>query len=1069
MAHDRKSIQRIIELLGGHWGQIDLEKKYEFAERALYKCNQESDESADSYLARADIMWTELNSKKFALSDLQAYVTLRSSVLSPEDKKRVLVDADVVDKGELTVKRVSSAIRMLGAGFFQEITAGKRTNKLKTYDQATLVTEDCDDDLEPAMAAEIMEDDEQAVETLAQEGDDDATLVMDFENAAAELLQTDEELASAYTAYTDARRRLNEKVRSRGFWPSSFKGKSKNVWKGGRLCNQVGHWKAECPSRRDAQGPSARTPQAPTTFAQVIEPPGTQASDALPMEFLNLPVIHEPTLDVPQPECDAVCMTHHEMTQSRTPNELRDKLQESLKKWKSHQIASVAHARNEDGNASASRQRLRQVVENLRALETPARNECPEPEPACFASHGSLGIVDLGATKTVIGSKLVPELLGGLDDSIRSQIKRCPCVVTFRFGNHGVLQSQQAIVVPLPGLLLKIAVVPGSTPFLLSNTLLRALGATIDTSHHMLHATKIGKSFPLNLTSKGLFLLDLNDLAQPIKRSSEFSSIAETHASTDSHRDHARVQPKGSSTGAVQGFCEADQVSGEDINTPTVEKSLAKTDETNRIHQDCQSDHSGISESSDRSKPIPRSFKVISRSQHGDVHTGQSSAKVAADSTRSRVRFQSPVHGEARDSPDQVWKNPCGQNLSPHVGERTTLDPMVLPALQPKLQVGSSRVSPLCGDEDREMRTDGNQGVSSECHRTGEGGQSGQSSSTAGSHAQGQGHDDSTTSGSNHSVGPRGGSRALRDSAGTRISNRSGPDGQSKLSAGRSDAASGERPEQGDHLHRAECCPPGHRTVSRDECPSVIALQSAGDVSADCTYTSNDQYTPESNRERDHFLKLLNKFTKKFTQVQHQHNHHSMNSSQRLDLLEVFCGPQSQLTHQSQQLGYKAERFSHLQGDLQTCSGRNLLFQKLVKCRPKNVWFSPTCGPWSGFSCLNGSKSVEAWDDLQQVRLQHLEQVALGVVILRFQRQNSCHMHWEQPRGSIMLKLPYLQEVRFYMLAVDIDLCIAGNLKDPSNGLHIKKALTNYHVHITKHDQRLVRTQMPWKTSTPSN
>ena len=51
-------------------------------------------------------------------------------------------------------------------------------------------------------------------------------------------------------------------------------------------------------------------------------------------------------------------------------------------------------------------------------------------------------------------------------------------------------------------------------------------------------------------------------------------------------------------------------------------------------------------------------------------------------------------------------------------------------------------------------------------------------------------------------------------------------------------------------------------------------------------------------------------------------------------------------------------------------------------------------------------------------------------------------MHWEQPRGSIMLKLPYLQEVRFYMLAVDIDLCVAGNLKDPSNGLHIKKALT---------------------------
>ena len=99
IANDRKSIQRIIELLGGHWGQIDLEKKYEFAERALYKCMQKSDESADSYLARADIMWTELNSKKFQLSDLQAYVTLRGSMLSAEDKNEFLWTPMSLTKG----------------------------------------------------------------------------------------------------------------------------------------------------------------------------------------------------------------------------------------------------------------------------------------------------------------------------------------------------------------------------------------------------------------------------------------------------------------------------------------------------------------------------------------------------------------------------------------------------------------------------------------------------------------------------------------------------------------------------------------------------------------------------------------------------------------------------------------------------------------------------------------------------------------------------------------------------------------------------------------------------------
>ena len=42
-------------------------------------------------------MWTELNSKNIKLSDLQAYVTLRGPNLSAEDKKRVLVYADVAD------------------------------------------------------------------------------------------------------------------------------------------------------------------------------------------------------------------------------------------------------------------------------------------------------------------------------------------------------------------------------------------------------------------------------------------------------------------------------------------------------------------------------------------------------------------------------------------------------------------------------------------------------------------------------------------------------------------------------------------------------------------------------------------------------------------------------------------------------------------------------------------------------------------------------------------------------------------------------------------------------------
>ena len=162
----------------------------------------------------------------------------------------------------------------------------------------------------------------------------------------------------------------------------------------------------------------------------------------------------------------------------------------------------------------------------------------------------------------------------------------------------------------------------------------------------------------------------------------------------------------------------------------------------------------------------------------------------------------------------------------------------------------------------------------------------------------------------------------------------------------------------------------------------------------------------------------------------------------RLNLLEVFCGPKSQLTHQVQQLGFKAERIGLEQCDLQSHDGRNMLFETVVSRRPEHLWFSPSCGPWSGWSTLNGSRSIQAWDELQSCRMKHLEQIALGVVLLRFQVSCNRHMHWEQSQASLMFKLPYLSEIHQATLAVDFDMCTAGNLVDPQNGKHIKKGMT---------------------------
>ena len=116
------SIEKIIEILGGDWGQIPLEKKYECAERAIFHCTQRADESNDSYLARADILWTELLSKQMKLEELQSYIVLRGSGLSAEDKKRVVIESNAASSPELNMKKVSQSIRMLGAGFFHDVT-----------------------------------------------------------------------------------------------------------------------------------------------------------------------------------------------------------------------------------------------------------------------------------------------------------------------------------------------------------------------------------------------------------------------------------------------------------------------------------------------------------------------------------------------------------------------------------------------------------------------------------------------------------------------------------------------------------------------------------------------------------------------------------------------------------------------------------------------------------------------------------------------------------------------------------------------------------------------------------
>lgn len=328
LVNDPKSIQKLVELVGGTWGQIPLEKKFELVERAIFRGQQKNDETADSFVSRNDVVWTELLAKNIKMEEIRAYVLLRGSKLANEDKKRVIVESGAESGGALDVKRVTAAIRMLGSGFFQELTGNRRDRTLKTYDHQAFNMEEEIESVDGEHSFWTTADDfldDNMLETLAAEDDEDALMVLQFEDSIAETVQSDNELSAFFSVYQDARKRLSEKTRFRGFWGVSRKGSdakgfgkksksSKGKGKGGlerriansycRICWKKGHWKNECPIKPGSSSGSSTSSTMPSSI-----PTSYVTTEEIPPELSQLEAI-EATSSLPQQE--VWCLTVHD-------------------------------------------------------------------------------------------------------------------------------------------------------------------------------------------------------------------------------------------------------------------------------------------------------------------------------------------------------------------------------------------------------------------------------------------------------------------------------------------------------------------------------------------------------------------------------------------------------------------------------------------------------------------------------------------------------------------------------------------------------------------------------------
>ena len=76
-------------------------------------------------------MWAKFLAQKTKIEDIQPYVILRGSLLSPEEKKKVILESDQSLEWKLTIRKVTDAVRMLGATFFNEMSGLKQLSSMR--------------------------------------------------------------------------------------------------------------------------------------------------------------------------------------------------------------------------------------------------------------------------------------------------------------------------------------------------------------------------------------------------------------------------------------------------------------------------------------------------------------------------------------------------------------------------------------------------------------------------------------------------------------------------------------------------------------------------------------------------------------------------------------------------------------------------------------------------------------------------------------------------------------------------------------------------------------------------
>ena len=516
-------VKTLLEALSAWEDSAEL-KTFELFEKAIYKTIQKADESAQSFVNRLDVAFGEVGHET-TLKSVMAFVLLKQSNLTTEDKKKILT----MTGGKIEKKAIEGAMRSLSTN----VLTSSGSEKKKVY--PTNLVEDAPDSAaeqsdqyfdQSVFASQVEEEDisSEFLDQLATSGDADALTVQGFERELTDLFQEIPDLHSALVSYQEARGRIVERKRNRGFWPlkggSTGKGKgfgNKGFRKGQskgkdellariarthcKRCGELGHWKAECPLKMTKESQAnvasaSHEAEENDLFEQVL-------IEEINSEF-------EVGSETGNNDQTAFCQAKQfEIGETKSQNqslfepEAQANFSEAVL-----ERAKIFFSKRYQNSSAPIRKSQKQPLDHPTAVpEHGLTSKAGQSEG--FKTNG-VAIIDTGASRSVIGEENLQTFLDLLPESVRSRVKERASRVAFRFGNNQVEHSYKQIHVPIEQdkvrIWLIVEVVPKATPFLLSIQTMKRLGMILDLQKGSCFLKVLNKSVTLHEGKTGLLM-----------------------------------------------------------------------------------------------------------------------------------------------------------------------------------------------------------------------------------------------------------------------------------------------------------------------------------------------------------------------------------------------------------------------------------------------------------------------------------------------------------------------------------------------------------------------------------